>query len=610
MATNENGETVALFATKQWAALPSSSPSPSPSSRCSSVNLFRILQKLHPLDDASTVLPSAQIYEMLLRILEHCPPYCLPLLMFALRCLNRDNMMTSKQFFNVLILAIKNNHLHATRALLHAASASDKPLKLDKHSQALLDEFLYEVSMDDKEPAHVRVQFWLVEREAVNAIAEVDEHRRTLLHWCVSPCEIGSYENADMVNTLLRHGVQVEATDGDGKTALDLARRQHSGVMAKVLLDSCLVSGEMPSLYVTDIPFWDQADFAERCFEDDAKLTRKCVQQEGLNDMDLAVPDVLSSFQLNEPHAQVVLDEDAASPECAYLDVQFGKVELHGDDVPPTYTRCHLQLVLDHTQQQFVLLFETAPHHHFQETNSSSSPSFSLEKTVFASLEEGRHEFVNTFKAKTGNEWTDIPYGVHANKFRVWPRDHKRVREDVLPPSLSENCTENAAVVRSTLSSSLQRLVEPISDLSILRQAYQAIITTVNHCVMIGACFLSISYGCMYVCVCVCVFRICLWVSCLVMLSILLYLCWLRFVWQCCRLKVWTAITKSAAKPGKWSLNCRRVISPQFVVVMLGEIVWLECLKPLMRLTWSHRTLTNSTISLWHPKSYWEPFPN
>lgn len=58
---------------------------------------------------------------------------------------------------------------------------------------------------------------------------------KSAVHVCVSPLGFGSYENVEILRLLKQAGLDLNARDTSGKTALDYAMAQDSKVMAKEL---------------------------------------------------------------------------------------------------------------------------------------------------------------------------------------------------------------------------------------------------------------------------------------------------------------------------------------------------------------------------------------
>jgi ankyrin repeat protein len=59
----------------------------------------------------------------------------------------------------------------------------------------------------------------------------------------VQPLEFGSYENVEILKILIENGIDVNAEDQAGLTALDYANNQDSGVMRENLLSYNAKSG-------------------------------------------------------------------------------------------------------------------------------------------------------------------------------------------------------------------------------------------------------------------------------------------------------------------------------------------------------------------------------
>ena len=66
-------------------------------------------------------------------------------------------------------------------------------------------------------------------------LGHVNSKGRSAAHVVVQPYKAGSFENTQILNMLRDNGFALDARDVNGKTPLDLALQQESGVMAAEL---------------------------------------------------------------------------------------------------------------------------------------------------------------------------------------------------------------------------------------------------------------------------------------------------------------------------------------------------------------------------------------
>lgn len=66
---------------------------------------------------------------------------------------------------------------------------------------------------------------------------QADVYGKTALHYVVTPCRFGSFENTEILTNLSKAGYSLEARDGSGLKPIDYAAQQKSGKMLKQIYE-------------------------------------------------------------------------------------------------------------------------------------------------------------------------------------------------------------------------------------------------------------------------------------------------------------------------------------------------------------------------------------
>lgn len=237
--------------------------------------------------------------------------------------------------------------------------------------------------------------------EAILGFAGLDMHMKdmkgwTYIHHVVCPLEIGSYENAEILDKLVANGADLSLPDNEGHTPYYYACRQRSGVM-KEELERLGVQEEGPEPAAEE-PFTPEStvDYIGD-FEEYMKAKAESMEVE-----EAAKPDPVGDFP---QYYEVVEDFDALMVR---VDLAYGPFS--------AYLFYRMQLLRDKNRDVYVLFTRWG---RIGETGA-------YQRTPFSTREEGENEYRKVFREKTKNDWgTEFKHV--KGKYRLLTISHKRV---------------------------------------------------------------------------------------------------------------------------------------------------------------------------------------
>jgi len=218
----------------------------------------------------------------------------------------------------------------------------------------------------------------------------VDKYGRTAMHYAVRQYEFGSYQNEELLNTLLLHGFDYTLPDHDGLTAVDYAARQANGKMAGVFAKRGIavnVSKNIAKRMESIIP--ENQWPLEIDSTTDAEKYIKSVEQILEKQLANVKAKVDSVGNDNEP-LEVVYDNN--EPYDCYLNKVNIRNGAYGE-----YMFYRMQLLHETNRDLYIVYTRWG----------RIGDTGMFQKTPFGTKEEAEIEFCKIFKSKTGNEWSN-----------------------------------------------------------------------------------------------------------------------------------------------------------------------------------------------------------
>ncbi|CAD8087427.1 unnamed protein product [Paramecium primaurelia] len=224
----------------------------------------------------------------------------------------------------------------------------------------------------------------------------LDQNKRTPIHHVVQPLEFGSYENTEMLE-VLTNIFDVNQIDDQGKTALDYAIDQDSGVMARVLKNLKAVQNiksKQPRLPTSVI---SQAQWVEEEIDVEADAQRFLdLNGEQLDDSKQDYKNLVDKYANRIGKLEILVDKDIGPYSLLMTKVDIGNGQ-YSENV------FYKMQVLHEINRNVYILFTrwgricTGGQH---------------QQTPFESSEEAIKEFNKIFYTKTGgNDWRKIKTG-------------------------------------------------------------------------------------------------------------------------------------------------------------------------------------------------------
>ncbi|KAJ3141779.1 hypothetical protein HDU90_006124 [Geranomyces variabilis] len=324
----------------------------------------------------------------------------------------------------------------------------------------------------DREPSVVRcarlnrlacLQRLLKEDLDSDTLNASDVHGRTLLHACVAPRLVASFENVEMLQLIMREPcLDTEVKDTEGLRAVELAFAQHSKVMYNAMVQfgakDVVVTppAAIPVAMEIDVPTVDVDADAERARQEILALKAEKLKAErikraaalGLSLEALEKQEKRSScsldtfLQLSSTTANVLFEETTDTP----YDVLMNKC-----DVDKGYYGSNLfykmQIAHNFVADNYILLTRFG----------GVGEDGMHQRTPFPNKDACVAEFEKIFKAKTGNAWGAE---FHSKPGRYTPVSPS-TKVDVPLPEVSFD----TGAIPGTRTDAVERFVKIIADI-------------------------------------------------------------------------------------------------------------------------------------------------
>ena len=220
----------------------------------------------------------------------------------------------------------------------------------------------------------------------------VDNKGKSLVHYCVSLNEFGSYENQDMLNYLLDNNFISNSKDYSNKTPLDYALEQKSKKNLAILKSRGIEGSQNISLnqdnYINNQDYIDEQkvnNIPIMNFEKDSEEYYNIMIQKVPPEKKVKKPN-LSDYQ--SEFFELFKENDE------YWDASLTKVNLQ-NGIYGEYMFYFIQLVHDLGKDMYIV---TTQFGRIGEEGAN-------QRSPFNTLDEAKEEFGKIFKSKTGNNW-------------------------------------------------------------------------------------------------------------------------------------------------------------------------------------------------------------
>lgn len=220
---------------------------------------------------------------------------------------------------------------------------------------------------------------------------QTDKNGKTPIHYVVTPLELGSFENIEILKTLAKI-YDVKAKDNNGKDPMHYGLNQDSGKMVLALLDLGVPKrvkefARSGTSIITSVDWIDE----EINYEEDAhKFIEKCIENDQ-KEKKVVLEEKVKPDENLESNAELeVLYDDVLGP----YDLLMTKVDIKAGFYSE-YVFYKMQILYDKNRDVYIL---------FNRWGRIGTQG-QYQQTPFSTKEEVVKEFKKIFQSKSGNEW-------------------------------------------------------------------------------------------------------------------------------------------------------------------------------------------------------------
>lgn len=287
-------------------------------------------------------------------------------------------------------------------------------------------------------------------KSKVNLSAK-DHMGRSILHYWVSPLNLGTWANLDLLEFFIFIKLPLDLKDKSGKTPFDVAKDNGYVHIAERLKNELKLKASVDIAYQPTAEFQPSSvlaapvnyrNYANVYLENKAKI----LESKRPKERDLK-PHNLSGHRDN---GVLVVDDDLDLP----YDVLLNKVDVKRG-IWGFYNFYRMQLIKRKGSELFVLF-----------TNwGRIGDKGQYQKTPYKDLSGALLEFKRVFKSKSGNDWSNI------KNFTEIPNKYRLIAvEEVKRPQLPDIDIQLTSSVKCQLPKDLQALIADISDVKMLQR--------------------------------------------------------------------------------------------------------------------------------------------
>ena len=285
----------------------------------------------------------------------------------------------------------------------------------------------------------------------------VDNKGKSLVHYCVSLNEFGSYENQDMLNYLLDNNFISNSKDFSNKTPLDYALEQKSKKNLTILKRRGIEGSQNISLnqdnYINNQDYIDEQkvnNIPIINFEKDSEEYYNIMIQKVPPEKKVKKPN-LSDYQ--SEFFELFKENDE------YWDASLTKVNLQ-NGIYGEYMFYFIQLVHDLGKDMYIV---TTQFGRIGEEGAN-------QRSPFNTLDEAKEEFGKIFKSKTGNNW-DERNNFQRIKGKYMLLSYNKIQlkpNELLKPFDYKKCPES-----NLDNTEIHSLLKAFTDNSIIAKAFK-----------------------------------------------------------------------------------------------------------------------------------------
>ncbi|XP_033625691.1 poly [ADP-ribose] polymerase tankyrase-like [Asterias rubens] len=297
----------------------------------------------------------------------------------------------------------------------------------------------------------------------------VDSKGRTAIHYLMKSCNVGTYENVEVLELLARLKAKLSEIDADGKTPLDYAMESGSHKMAEALQKLTKVAPQRKVYPKPACPVWSDdinSPIPQLNVDEDAEAMIQQLEAERSKTrvVEEFIPKVDKKSGMTVG-GLVLMDEDQNLPYDVIMtkvEAQYGRYGMNN-----FYKMQIIHQVAKDVNVLFTRWGRICDDGQFQ-------------KTPFGTKEAAISEFMKIFKAKSGNDWTSVAnFQKKPSKYMLVQSDPARAHRN---KAIGEFRFNLESPVPSKLPEGIQNVLLELTRPQTLKEAMMD--THIDHDVM------------------------------------------------------------------------------------------------------------------------------
>ena len=286
----------------------------------------------------------------------------------------------------------------------------------------------------------------------------IDEsNKKSLIHYCISINNFGSYENKEMLSYLIDNNFQIYSKDISNKTPLDYSLEQKTLNNFKILKQKNIQGTENIDIdkYVYSN---SQEEFDEKKCNEIPVMDYEKDSKEYYNKM---IQSLDESKYIKKPNLRDYQSEfyELYKENGEYWDASLTKVNLQ-NGIYGEYMFYFIQLVHDLGKNIYIV---TTQFGRIGEEGAN-------QRSPFNTLDEAKNEFCKIFKSKTSNSWLD-KNNFQRVKGKYMLLTYNKIQlspNELLKPFDYKKCKQS-----NLANNELQNLIKSFTDCSIIEKAFK-----------------------------------------------------------------------------------------------------------------------------------------
>ena len=280
-----------------------------------------------------------------------------------------------------------------------------------------------------------------------------DFQDRNPIHYVVTPLEMGSYENIEMLNILAKH-FDIKAKDSMGKDPMFYALNQDSGKMVNALIDLGAPKkvkdlARCGTSIITTIDWLEEEINVE---EDAHKFIEKCIENDKSDKPQVEEKVKPDDYAQSNGALEVIYDDVLGA-----YDILMSKVDIKAGFYSENVFY-KMQILYEKNRDVYIL---------FNRWGRIGTEG-QYQQTPFSTKEEVIKEFQKIFQQKSGNEWAQKNNFQKITKKYQLIKTEKRVnpKEYLIPFDY-----KNAAMLKCQLEVNIAKIMKLFSDVKMYQDA-------------------------------------------------------------------------------------------------------------------------------------------